>query len=149
VLLDGIDISDQIRTPEVTEMVRHVADHPGIRRHLVQLQRELALGRDLVSEGRDQGTIAFADSGCKIFLTATAAERARRRMHDFQRLGQSVNYQDVLAQINHRDQRDQTRPVAPLVPAPDAVVVVTDGMSIEEVIDHLEQIVRSRMPSQG
>ncbi len=145
VLVNGQDVTREIRTPEVTSIVGHAADNLAVRQHLVRLQRDIAKGTNLVTEGRDQGTVAFPESECKIFLTATARERAKRRVVDFDRQGKPVDYAEVLAQITDRDKRDENREVGALVAADDALVVVTDGMTMDEVVQHLEQIVRARM----
>jgi cytidylate kinase len=145
VWLDGVDVSDRIRTPEVTALTRHAADNPLVREHLVSLQRAAACGRDIVTEGRDQGTVVFPDAQCKVFLTASPAERARRRWRELQARGQQVSLDDVLQAQNQRDARDAARDVAPLVPAGDAIEVATDGLSVEQVVERLEALVRSRM----
>lgn len=149
VLLDGTDVSDEIRTSEVTSRIHYVADNAAVRKRMVQLQRQFAAGRDIVTEGRDQGTLAFPDAECKIFLTATAGERARRRMVELQRRGESVTQDEVLAQQNERDQRDSVREVGRLKRAEDAVEVVTDGMEPEAVLQRLLEIVHDRMPAPG
>lgn len=145
VLLDGQDISQAIRTTEVTAAVRHVADNSAIRSQLVLLQQRTAHHHDTVTEGRDQGTVAFPNAECKIFLTASPLERARRRHADLQARGETVTVDEVLAQQNLRDQQDAEREVGRMVKAEDAVEVVTDGMTADNVIDLLETIVRSRM----
>ena len=143
--LNGTDVSDAIRTPDVTRAIRFVADHPKIRRQMVELQRQIANGRDYVSEGRDQGTVAFPDAACKIFLTASPAERARRRQKDLLDRGQVAKFEEVLADQEQRDRQDRNRPVGALRQAADAVEVNTDGMTPEQVVDRLEQIVRTRL----
>lgn len=143
--LNGTDISDRIRKPAVTRSIRFVADHPEIRRQLVELQRRIAGGRDYVSEGRDQGTVAFPEAACKIFLTASPSERARRRLDDLIELGQAATYEEVLSEQEERDRQDCNRPVGALRRAADAVEVNTDGMTPEHVVDRLEEIVRARM----
>ncbi|MFV1964682.1 MAG: (d)CMP kinase [Pirellulaceae bacterium] len=144
VFLDGEDVSDAIRTPTVTAAVHHVADHPGVRERLVQLQRQAAKGGDFVTEGRDQGTVAFPDAACKIYLTASPEERARRRLRELRLRGESMELENLLADQNLRDRRDETRAVGRLMQAADAVEVVTDGMSQTEVVDRLEEIVRGK-----
>ena len=145
VWLHGEDISAAIRTQEVTEVTRYAADNPGVRGRLVELQREAAADCDLVSEGRDQGTVVFPHAECKIFLTATAEERARRRVRDLEQAGEAITWEEVLTSQEARDARDSSRAVAPLVAAEDAVEVYTDGLSLEEVVDKLEALVRSRL----
>ncbi len=142
VLLDGEDVTNEIRTSAVTAAIHHVADNPEVRRHLVAQQRRIALGGNIVTEGRDQGTVAFPDAKCKIFLTASPEERARRRVEEFRRRGQQVAWEDVLADQNERDRRDQTRPVGRLMKAEDAIEVCTDGLTPEEVVTRLETIVK-------
>ena len=145
ILLDGEDVTEAVRTSEVTAVTRYAADNPQVREHLVQLQRALA-GRDnVVTEGRDQGTVAFPKAECKIFLTASPEERARRRLGDLQSQGEPVTLEQVLAAQRRRDQEDASRPVGPLAPAPDAVEVCTDGISLDEVVDRLEELARSKM----
>ncbi|MBI2823357.1 MAG: (d)CMP kinase [Planctomycetia bacterium] len=144
-LLDGQDVSRDIRAHAVTSVTHYAADNPAVREHLVALQRRAAAGRDIVTEGRDQGTVAFPHAECKFFLTATPSERARRRQGDLAARGEELSLLEVLADQNERDERDAVRQVGPLVAAVDAVVVVTDGMSADEVTDHLEALVRQRM----
>lgn len=144
VLLDGEDVSDAIRTSQVTAHVRYAADNPQVRQHLVRLQQDIGRTGDMVTEGRDQGTVVFPHAECKIFLTAAPEERARRRVHDLQQRGETPSLDDVLAQQLQRDERDSRRAVGPLVRAQDAVEVVTDGLSIEQVVDRLVEIVNSR-----
>jgi cytidylate kinase len=149
VRLDGDDVSSEIRRPEITLTTRHVADNVQVREHLVQQQRRLAQGGNFVTEGRDQGTVAFPDAECKIFLTASPEERARRRAADLQSQGQPLPWEVVLQQQNERDERDRQRPVGGLRQADDATVVNTDGMTIEQVVDRVEKIVRQAMQRQG
>ena len=144
VLLDGEDVSDAIRTSQVTAHIRYAADNPQVREHLVKLQQEIGRTGDIVTEGRDQGTVAFPHAECKIFLTASPEERARRRVHDLQQRGETPSFDEVLAQQVQRDRRDSSRAVGPLLQAQDAVQVVTDGMSIDEVVERLIEIVKKR-----
>jgi len=147
VYLDGEDVSAAIRTSEITGLIRYAADNPGVRARMVDLQREIAKGHDVVTEGRDQGTVAFPHAECKIFLTATPEERARRRVQDLAARGESATFDEILRQQNERDHRDTVRAVGPLKRADDAIDVWTDGLAPHEVIDRLEEIVRSRMPA--
>lgn len=140
-LLDGRDVTDAIRSLEITGMTRHVADHPGVRAHLVQLQRATAVGRNVVTEGRDQGTVVFPDAQCKFYLTASPEERARRRQRDLEAQGDTRSFEEILAAQEERDTRDRTRSIAPLRQAADAIEVNTDGMSQDEVVDRLAEIV--------
>ncbi|MDP6444104.1 MAG: (d)CMP kinase [Pirellulaceae bacterium] len=145
VWLDDNDVTHEIRATRVTRVVHLAADQPAVRAHLVQLQREAAAGRAIVTEGRDQGTVVFPDADCKIFLTATAEERARRRVEDLKRRGETPTYQDVFNEQNERDRRDETREVGRLVKADDAIQVLTDGMPRTDVVDALERIVLRRL----
>ena len=140
VFLDGEDVTDAIRTQEITAITRHTADNPKVREHLVVLQREMAGRENVVTEGRDQGTVAFADADCKFYLTATPEERARRRLLDLRARGEDATYEEVLRAQEARDRRDANREVGPLARAPDAIELVTDGMSIDEVVDRLVQL---------
>ncbi len=144
VLLDGQDVSDAIRTSQITAHIRYAADNPHVREHLVKLQQAIGRTGNMVTEGRDQGTVVFPHAECKIFLTASPDERARRRVDDLQQRGETPSLAEVLAQQVTRDQRDSSRAVGPLVKAPDAVEVVTDGLSIDQVVDRLADIVGER-----
>jgi CMP/dCMP kinase len=143
-LLDDEDVSEAVRTSEVTAVTRYAADNPQVRERLVKLQRALAAGDNVVTEGRDQGTVAFPDAGCKIFLTASPQERARRRLRDLQSQGEPVTLEQVLAAQRRRDREDANRRVGPLRPAPNAVMVSTDGMTLDEVVDRLEELMRAK-----
>jgi CMP/dCMP kinase len=145
ILLDGEDVTETVRTSDVTAVTRYAADNRQVREHLVTLQRALAGKDNVVTEGRDQGTVAFPDADCKIFLTASPEERARRRVRDLQSQGEPVTLEQVLAAQQRRDRDDASRPVGPLVPAADAVEVCTDGLSLDEVVDRLEQLVRHKL----
>jgi CMP/dCMP kinase len=145
ILLDGEDVTDTVRTSEVTAVTRYAADNAQVREHLVGLQRTLAGNDNIVTEGRDQGTVAFPDAECKIFLTASPEERAQRRLRDLQSQGEPVTLEQVLAAQERRDLQDVIRLVGPLVPAADAIKVCTDGMTLDDVVDRLEKIARTKM----
>lgn len=145
VLLDGFDVTALIRTSEVAAQVFLAADNRRVRERLVQLQREFASGNDTVTEGRDQGTVAFPDAECKIFLTASAEERAARRHAELKLRGEEISFAEVLAQLNERDRRDREREFGALRRADDAIDVCTDGLTADEVITKLESIVQSRL----
>lgn len=145
VLLDGDNVTTAIRTVEITNLTRHTANNPLVRHHLVALQQDIVSTGDFVTEGRDQGTVAFPHAECKIFLTASPEERARRRQADLKTRGEEIPFAEILAQQNARDESDSTRAVGPLVPAADATHLLTDGLTLDEVVDKLVQIVeRSR-----
>jgi len=137
VLLDGEDVSEAIRTPEVSEGSSLVASDPGVRKALVAKQRELIGAGDWVAEGRDIGTVVAPDAELKVFLTASPQERARRRA---QELG--ADQEQVLAEIETRDERDSTRSHSPLREAPDAVAVDTTGLVIAEVVAKIAALAR-------
>lgn len=147
VFLDGEDVSEAIRSSDITAVTRYVADNPLVREHLVRKQRELAGKDNVVTEGRDQGTVAFPEAECKIFLTAGPVERARRRFRDLQAQGEPVSLEQVLAAQQRRDEEDASRPVGALRPAPDATEVCTDGLTLEEVVNRLMTIVNSKRAS--
>jgi cytidylate kinase len=141
VFLNGEDVSDEIRSPIVTDAIRFVADVPEVRDQLSRLQREIAVGRDIVTEGRDQGSEVFPLAECKIFLTASAHERARRRQKQLADAGRPLQIEDILRAQDRRDEEDRSRPVGALRPADDATVIQSDGMTSEEVLEHALQIV--------
>jgi cytidylate kinase len=145
IYLQGEDVTDAVRSQAVTSVTRYAANHPQVREHLVHLQRAVAAGQDMVTEGRDQGTVVFPQAECKIFLTASPAERARRRQRDLQQRGETATLARILAAQQRRDQEDATREVGSLRRAEDAVEVPTDGLTQEQVVDRLEELVRSRM----
>jgi cytidylate kinase len=144
IFLEGEDVTEAVRSLEVTAVTRYAADNPRVRQHLVLLQRQAAAGQSIVTEGRDQGTVVFPDAACKIFLTAGPEERARRRLRDLQERGEAATLEDVLAAQQRRDHEDATRAVGALVPAADAIQVCTDGLTQQQVVDRLETIVRVR-----
>ena len=144
VLVDGRDVTKEIRTFEITTSIQYAADNPDVRAQLVNWQRAAAGDADVVTEGRDQGTVAFPNAQCKIFLTADEDERARRRYRDLVARGEHVTFDEVLAAQHIRDERDCARPVGALLKAHDAIEVSTNGLSPDEVVARLEEIVRSK-----
>ena len=147
VSVNGHDVTDAIRSPEVTGQVSVVAAHGCVREALTRQQQAMGERGGLVAEGRDIGTAVFPDADLKVFLTATVAERARRRASDLQQRGFAVpDLSELEAQIAERDHLDSTRAVAPLTQAADAVEVVTDGMAITAVIERLVSLFRERIP---
>ncbi|MFC1758958.1 (d)CMP kinase [Planctomycetota bacterium] len=142
--VDGVDVSEQIRTGQITQLIFHAADNVDVRAILSQRQREIANGHDVVTEGRDQGTVVFPDAECKIFLTASAEERARRRQADMQARGESIEFEEILQRQNRRDEQDYNRPVGKLQKANDSIELSTDDMTPEDVLNQLELIVSQR-----
>ncbi len=141
VRLNGQDVSDAIRTPEVAATIGAIADNIEIRQRLTQWQRSWTHGRRVVTEGRDQGSEVFYDSPCKIFLVATREERARRRLQELQQRGIVADYETVLRQQNQRDHEDFSRSVGGLRKAEDAIEVCTTGLSLDAVVDKLLKLV--------
>lgn len=144
ILLAEEDVSEAIRTPEVTRATSIAADSPMVRQYLIAKQRDIARETSIITEGRDQGTVVFPDADCKFFLVASPEERARRRCRDFERLGRPVDYEHVLREILERDQRDRQRPFGALIRAEDAVEINTDGLSPEEVVEAMLQAIAAR-----
>jgi pantoate ligase/cytidylate kinase len=150
VRVNGHDVSQAIRHPDVTAQVSQVAAHGCVREALTQQQRALGARGRLVAEGRDIGTAVFPDADLKVFLTATVAERARRRAQDLEQRGFAVpSLAELEALITERDRQDSTREVAPLLQAEDAVELITDGLAIEEVITTLVDLFRERIPEEA
>lgn len=133
VLLNGEDVSSEIRTEEAGNNASKVAAYPSVRMALLQRQREFLKEPGLIADGRDMGTVVFPKANVKLFLDASAEVRANRRMLQLQQKGKEADYQKVLAEIKERDDRDRNRPVAPLKPADNALVIDTSDMTIEEV----------------
>jgi cytidylate kinase len=143
--LGGEDVSVEIRGDVVTGAVSAVSAVPAVRKRLVALQRELASGADsVVVEGRDIGTVVLPDADVKIFLTATAERRARRRNDQNVAAGLPDDYETVLADVRRRDHLDSTRPVSPLRPAEDALIVDTSDMTQNQVVTRLVELVEQR-----
>jgi CMP/dCMP kinase len=147
VLLDGRDVARDIRSVDVTAASRYVADSPAVRSVLKEWQRDFAREQDVVTEGRDQGTIVFPDAFRKFYLTATDDERARRRLADYRAKGHGdgITLESVLRDIRERDARDAARAIAPMMPAPDAVLIDSTGMSVEEVVEAMAEDVERQM----
>jgi cytidylate kinase len=141
VFLDGEDVTEAVRSVEVTAVTRHAADNLQVRNHLVSLQRAAAAGGHVVAEGRDQGSVVFPDADCKIFLNASPQERARRRLEDLKAQGEPKPLEDVLDDLTRRDRQDANRPVGPLLRPPGAFELDTDRMTLDEVVDQLESMV--------
>lgn len=140
--LAGQNVLSQIRTPAISAMASRLAVLAPIRDLLADLQRSAASGRNLVTEGRDQGTVVFPDADRKFFLTADRVERARRRHQELVQKGQAVTLESVLAAQDERDRRDSERDIAPLKPAADAIVIDTTHLDLDEVVTRMESEVR-------
>jgi CMP/dCMP kinase len=141
VWLDGEDVSGLIRTPEVSELASRLAVIPAVRRRLVRFQRALRERGPLVGEGRDLGTVVFPDAEVKIYLDADALTRARRRAHELEQRGLPVALEQVLAEIERRDQRDRTRADSPLREAGGAIIIESSGRDAETVVQEVVRVV--------
>jgi cytidylate kinase len=138
VRIDSLEVTEDIRRPDVTANVHYVASSPRLRGRLVEMQRAFADAHEkIVTEGRDQGTVAFPNANFKFFLTADEAERARRRQAELAATGAAPDAADTLKAITQRDISDQSRTVGPLKPADDAILVDTTQLSIEQVVEKL------------
>jgi len=145
VLADGVDVTWAIRKRAVDVNVSPVSTYAGVRRALVAQQRRVAAGRAVVMVGRDIGTVVLPDADLKIYLDATVEERARRRWRQLRERGKAADWQEVLDMMRRRDRIDSSRDVAPLRAAEDAVVLDTTTLSVEEVVDEAERLVRARV----
>jgi cytidylate kinase len=139
--LNGEDVSELLHTPEVDQASSEVATIPAVRERLVALQRAIAADEDVVMEGRDIGTVVLPDADVKIFLEASPEERARRRAAQ----QASSGVEEIMSEILIRDERDSTRPIAPLNPAPDATIIDTDRKPLAEVICEAIHLVKERL----
>jgi cytidylate kinase len=146
VYLDGRDVTEAIRSPEVNASVSVVAGFPRVRELRVSRQRALASGGGVVVDGRDIGTYVLPDADVKFFLTASLAARARRRQRELEALGYHVDLAELAEQIQHRDRLDASRPVAPLRQAADAVVIDTTELSVPAVVDLMLGLIQGRDP---
>jgi len=142
-LLNGEERADEIRTPELSAGASQVSAYPGVRRVLLDIQRDLGREGGVVLEGRDIGTVVFPDAEVKVFLTASAEERARRRVQDLRDRGTTADYDEILAKIRSRDEADSTRAIAPLRPAEDAVILDSTSLGLEAVVQHVLELVQS------
>ncbi|MDD5064705.1 MAG: (d)CMP kinase [Phycisphaerae bacterium] len=143
--IDGVDVTDRIRSPEVTASAKYIASAPKLREKLVEMQRQFAADEEkIVTEGRDQGTVAFPNACLKFYLTATPAERAKRRAAE-QGLTAKDQIEQIQREIEERDTRDQSRSVGPMKPADDAVIIDTTDLSIEEVVEEILKYAESHI----
>lgn len=143
VMLEGEDVSSEIRLENCSQAASKVAAFPCVREALLRRQRLFHKAPGLIADGRDMGTVVFTEAPVKIFLTASSEERAKRRYNQLLEKGVSVKMEDVLADVKQRDHRDTHRAVAPLIPASDALVIDTTNMSIEQVFEVVvEQIIK-------
>ena len=144
VLLDGDDITHAIRLPDIADAASHVARIVAVRKALLELQHGARVDPGLVADGRDMGTVVFPDAILKVFLDASVEERARRRYAQLKEQGADVSLPDLFSSLRERDERDRNRSVSPLVPAPDAVLIDSTAMSIEQVFERVFEEARKR-----
>lgn len=145
VIVDGHDVSEEIRSPEVTANVSAVSVHMGVRQMMVDKQRRLAEGAGVVMDGRDIGTAVLPNAELKVFMTASVEERAMRRHLENERRGILTDLEQLKVEINERDRMDSEREVSPLMQAEDAVLLDTTAMTIEEVSDRIRQLAEERL----
>jgi cytidylate kinase len=144
VLLDGRDVTEEIRSTEATRLSSPVSAIPGVRRVLVAQQQAMGAGGGVVMEGRDIGTVVFPLAEVKVFLTASEEERARRRWKERHAKGDVVTLQEILQQQRERDARDSSRADSPLAAAPDAVTIDSDGIPFEGVVERIMKLAHER-----
>ncbi|MGH8443031.1 MAG: (d)CMP kinase [Nevskiaceae bacterium] len=144
IIVDGDDLGARVRTETTGQLASVIAVHPRVRAALMERQRAFRNPPGLVADGRDMGTVVFPDAGLKIFLDASADERARRRMIQLRKAGIEANIAALREEIRERDVRDRSRTVSPLKPANDAVTIDTTELSIERVLAHVEQLIEAR-----
>ncbi len=145
VFLDGVDVSQRIREQDVTNAASRVSVHPAVRQWMVERQRELGAGGGVIMEGRDIGTKVFPNAAVKVFLDAQPVVRQERRLLQRAEKGAQVERQRIATELQERDLRDRTRTVSPLVPAEDAVIIDSSHLSIDQVVDKVEELVRGKL----
>jgi len=145
IVLDGVNVTDEIRTEITGNLASKVAAYPAVRAALLSRQQNFVQTPGLIADGRDMGTVVFPSAPLKIFLDASAEERAKRRQLQLQQKGINVNFNNLLQEIQERDFRDRNRPVAPLKPADDAVVIDSTNMSIDAVFNQVLALVNQRI----
>ena len=145
VLLCGEDVSDAIRMPEVSTAASDCSAIPAVRKFLFSLQTGMAERYDVLMDGRDIGTVVLPNAQVKIFLTASAEERARRRYKELIEKGEKVEYENVLAEMKQRDYNDSNRAIAPLRAAPDAITVDTTELSLDESIEKIKNVIKENL----
>lgn len=141
VYLDGVRLGAEIRTPEISAYASAVSAIPQVREFLLSVQRGIAERRDVVMDGRDIGTVILPDARVKIFITASPEERAARRFRELSDRGENVVYEDILARMKERDFNDRNRDIAPTVPAEDAVIIDNTGMSAQQTLEAVADII--------
>ena len=145
IVLEGEEVSAATRTEQSGNAASKIAAFPRVREALLRRQRAFRSAPGLIADGRDMGTVVFPDAEAKIFLDASAEERANRRLKQLQEKGFDVNFDRLLIEIRERDERDRNRPVAPLRPADDALILDSTSMAIDAVVDAILQHVSSKI----
>ncbi len=143
VLADGVDVTWQIRTPKVDAKVSRVSAYPEVRKALTIQQRRIGLRGKVIMVGRDIGTVVLPEADLKIFLDASVEERARRRYNQRVERGEQPDFEKILKLLKKRDKKDSTREIAPLLAAPDAVVINTDTLTVPEVVSKIEELIQT------
>ncbi|MGW8246886.1 MAG: (d)CMP kinase [Acidiferrobacterales bacterium] len=146
VMVNGAEVSEALRSEEVASLASQIASNPAVRAALLEKQREFRRPPGLVADGRDMGTTVFPDAQLKIYLTASPEVRAERRYKQLKEKGFDVNLPRLLGEIRERDERDAGRKASPLKPADDACIVDTSDMTIDEVVDHIRNLLQQRLP---
>jgi len=144
VLCDGEDVTESIRSPEMSSLASDISKREGVRSALVRLQREMGRAGGVILEGRDIGTVVFPDADAKFYLDADAEERARRRYEELVQKGVKITFQETLEDVIRRDRSDMTRAISPLRKAKDAVVIDSTHLSVEEVVEKMIQVIRQK-----
>ncbi len=145
VILNGEDVSQKIRTLEVSSLVSPISAIPEVRKYLLSIQREIAKNSNVILDGRDTGTVVFPNADIKIFLVADVNKRAERRLKELKEMGQEATFEEVVANLKERDEKDSTRAIAPLKKADDAIEIDTSNITIEEQVERVIQLVREKM----
>lgn len=144
-ILNGMDVTGEIRTPEMSSIASQVSAMPCVREYLLDLQRDLAKRHNIIMDGRDIGTVVLPNASLKIYLTATAEERARRRHAEYLQKGQKSTFEQVLADQKKRDHDDMTRKIAPLKQAKDAILVDTTELSFDDSVDKVISLMKEKL----
>jgi cytidylate kinase len=145
VFVDGQEVTEDIRSQEVTRLIYKLDQNPAVRAHLVQLQREFAVDRPTVAEGRDMGSVVFPSARCKIYMEASLDERTQRRRRDLEAKGIAVDFEELKAEIHDRDEKTKNREVAPLRRAEDAIYLDTTELTLEQVVDRVVTLARQSL----
>ncbi len=145
VLLNGVDVTDRIRTPEISQLASRVSTSKIVRERMVELQRAIGSQGGVVAEGRDIGTVVFPDAEVKIYLDASSQERARRRFEEFRGQGSQATMEETVSEMEERDRRDKERDVAPLRKAEDALVIDSTDSAVDGVVERIMQEIKKKM----